>query len=79
MANRHDQKYGQSAVERRLRGIKSSGGMLGILGRGKTLYLGGSSTPQRGTELDLGRPKGAKDKVPGKSSIQRRLGQRKGL
>lgn len=76
MHNRHSQKYGMDAIQRRLQGIQHPNSKVGILGRGKNVYLGGSSTPNRGSSLNVGRPVGSKDKLPTRSSVSRRLRRR---
>lgn len=76
MTNRHEQKFGQAAIKRRLSGVQDARSMVGILGRGKNIYPGGSSAAHRGGGPQFGRPKGAGDKVPKRSAIRRRLAQR---
>lgn len=70
-------KVTQQALERRLSGVQDHRSMVGILSRGKNIYNGGSSAAHRGGGPQFGRPTGAKDKVPGRSAINRRLAQRK--
>ncbi len=76
MANRNVQKFGQAAVTRRLGGLQDHRGPVGILSRGKNIYNGVSSAAHRGGGPQFGRPKGARDRVPNRSAVTRRIAQR---
>lgn len=76
MVNRSAQKFGMDAIKRRLTGVVDPRGMTGILSRGKNVYRGFSQTPHGGTSSKMGRPLGARDMIPAKSIINRRLAKR---
>jgi hypothetical protein len=74
--NRNLQKFGRDAIQRRLRGIHEPAGMVGILGRGRNVYGGGSNVAHSGGGPQFGRPVGAKDVSPMQAAIHRRIAQR---
>lgn len=71
MANRNAQKFGQAAAQRRLLGQKDPRGPVGMFGRGKNIYAGGSTAAHSGGGYQFGRPKGSRDSY--KRAAQRRV------
>lgn len=74
--NRHQAQFGVDAVRRRLQGIVDPRGTVGILSRGKNVYMGGLPHARSGGGPGIGHPVGSGDVNKLASAMKRRMGQR---
>lgn len=73
--NRHQAQFGVDAVRRRLQGIVDPRGTVGMLSRGRNVYLGGLPHARTGGGPRIGRPVGSGDVNKMASAMRRRMGQ----